>query len=334
MKFLFLTISIFICLSCFSQDRHRIVFYNVENLFDTHDDIDKKDEEFTPGGYKHWNNARYNHKLLSLARALKIAGGSTYPLLIGMAEVENRGVLMDLLTKTSISSVNYAILHKESPDLRGIDVALLYDRTYFTIIDSAFYNVYLSKKQTTRDILYAKGILFNIDTINIFVCHFPSRRGGSKTSNWKREKVASIIRKHVDSLRMNNKNAKILIMGDFNCSIASEELKPLNILHFAGKKYIKGELYDTAEWLLNKPYGSYKYKDYWEVIDHIVVSSSLLNKSDSYYLSPKMGICMDRTLLSSDNSHFGKYPTPTYRGRLYKGGPSDHLPVYLDVIIK
>ena len=335
MKSLFLMISIVLCLSCFAQDRHRIVFYNVENLFDTHDEIGKNDEDFTPRGIKHWNAARYNNKLLSLARALRIAGGDTYPLVIGMAEVENRRVLSDLICKTSLSSINYSIVHKESPDFRGIDVALLYNTSYFTLIDSAFYTVPLSKTTTTRDILYAKGVLFNTDTVNFFVCHFPSRRGGSKKSAWKRKKAASILRSHIDSLR--NKNAKIIIMGDLNCNIESEELLPLGMID--SRNLDKEGLYDTSEWLSNKSYGTYKYKDYWEVIDHIIVSSSLLrklkeDKSTSFYLSNKMKVCMNKYLLSSDLVHFGKYPTPTYRGRLYKGGPSDHLPVYLDLFIK
>ena len=167
------------------QDCYRIIFYNVENLFDTRDDPDTYDEEFTPAGQRHWTRERYNRKLQNLSRALVAAAGDALPLLVGLAEVENRQVLVDLTTKTVLANASYSIIHVDSPDPRGIDVALLHAKD-FRALDSRTLPVHLGQDARSRDILYCKGVLQESDTLHLFVCHFPSMIGGARQSVWKR----------------------------------------------------------------------------------------------------------------------------------------------------
>jgi hypothetical protein len=195
---------------------HRIVFYNVENLFDTSDDPDTSDEEFTPTGSRHWTRERYHRKLRHLSSAILTAGGDSLPLLVGLAEVENRRVLIDLAHKTSLAAGNYGIIHADSPDPRGIDVALLYRPSLFRPLTTSFLPVHLSGTTPTRDILYCKGLLRNADTLHLFVCHFPSMLGGERSSEWKRLSAATVARHLIDSLHSATSHPAIILMGDLN----------------------------------------------------------------------------------------------------------------------
>ena len=183
--FLKTCIEIFLlCVSCVSYAqmgmRERVVFYNTENLFDTRNDTLTVDDDFTPRGKQHWNRERYTRKLLNISKVLNGLGAGKFPLLIGLSEVENRNVVSDLVNKTVLADGNYGIVHTDSPDTRGIDVALLYRKDSFWLLHNAFFPVHLKSGETTRDILYCEGILAPNDTLHVFVCHFPSMRGGEK----------------------------------------------------------------------------------------------------------------------------------------------------------
>ena len=324
---------IFCCLESvvLGQQTERIVFYNVENLFDTKDDPLKQDDEFTPKGKKHWTNVRYMTKLRCLADAVKVAGGTKLPLVLGMAEVENRKVLDDLISKTLLIEGNYEIVHQDGPDNRGIDVALLFCQNKIQLLASHFYPIYFSEDTTikTRDVLYAK-MLYHVDTLHFFVCHFPSMVGGEKQSEWKREKVATLVREKVDSLFQLNVEAKILIMGDLNGKANTWTQREILKSKKIGRVLKSGELYNPGYYLLKEnAIGTYRYRGNWQTIDHIIVSSGLLTDKIGCQVERRIQICSDAFLLEEDKSHFGYKPCPTFRGMRYVGGSSDHLPIYI-----
>lgn len=314
-----------------AQETHRIMFYNVENLFDTSDDPLTRDDEFTPPGAKHWTKARYITKLQKLAEAVKGVGGKELPLVIGLAEVENRKVLEDFTGKTILADGNYGIVHQDSPDARGIDVALLYRQKKMEVLESAFLRIPFPEDTTirTRDILYAK-ILFREDTLHFFVCHFPSMIGGEKQSEWRRQRAALVVRQKVDSLFAVNPQAGILIMGDLNGKANTPAQQVLGTKN-SDKKIRTTELYNTGYYLLKKNYGSYRYKGNWQTIDHIIVSGSLINGKAGCTVERRLTVYSSPFLLEEDKTYFGYKPCPTYRGPRYIGGTSDHLPVYIEV---
>ena len=316
-----------------AQENYRVVFYNVENLFDTSNDALTQDDEFTPRGKMHWTKDRYVKKLRSLAQVVDSVGGGTWPLMVGVAEVENRRVLNDLTRKTRLARGKYGIVHQDSPDGRGIDVALLYRKECMKVLSEEFLRVTSPGNAAikTRDVLYAKGVVGGRDTLHVFVCHFPSMRGGEKQSEWKRERAAAVVRAKVDSLFYVNSDAAIIIMGDLNGKANTPAHKILCPL--AGSRdYRSGELYNPGYYLLNASYGSYRYRGKWQTIDHIIVSGSLLNGQSALRATPKTEVYSASFLLEADEKYFGYKPFPTYRGPRYVGGFSDHLPIYIEMV--
>lgn len=313
-----------------AQESYRIMFYNVENLFDTRDDSLTLDNEFTFKGKKHWSTFRYRSKLKKLAEVVDSVGAGKWPLAIGMAEVENRWVLEDLTGKTVLADGHYGIVHQDSPDRRGIDVALLYRKDLLKMVNTEFLRIPFPENRSirTRDILYAKGMLGE-DTIHFFVCHFPSMLGGERQSEWKRERAAAVLRHKVDSLFAVNPAAGILVMGDLNGKANTAAQKVLGTGD-ADKKIREGKLYHTGRYLLGQNYGSYRYRGKWETIDHIIVSGGLLKQS-VYRAERRMKVYRASFLLEEEKGYFGFKPFPTYRGMRYVGGYSDHLPVFIDL---
>ena len=311
--------------------RERVVFYNTENLFDTRNDTLTADDDFTPRGKQHWNRERYTRKLLHISKVLDNLGEGKFPLLIGLCEVENRDVVADLANKTVLADANYGIVHADSPDARGIEVALLYRKDSFRLSRNAFFPVHLKNGETTRDILYCEGIWGCEDTLHIFVCHFPSMRGGEAKSEWKRVEAASVVKQKVDSIQGICSRAMILIMGDLNGRANTLAQKILKIQNPESGAIQSENLYNTGYYLLGKPYGSYRYKGEWQTLDHIIVSGNLLNGKANLQSSRRMGIYDADFLLEEERGAFGVRPKPTYRGPRYVGGYSDHLPVFIDL---
>lgn len=340
MRKIFLLIFICFSVSILAQkDTLRIVSYNVENLFDCKHDTLKNDYEFLPEGDKHWTADKYKQKLANIARVITSIGGWKSPVLVGLIEVENEKTLIDLTQYSPLSNLNYKFIHAESHDRRGIDVALLYQPKQFSPIKKSFYRIDFpdNPKSKTRDILYTAGILANGDTLHVFVNHFPSRLGGEKESEAKRIYVASVLRAKVDSIRSKNQIANILIMGDFNdyptnTSIAKTlgANKPHPSLIYSNQLY--NLFYRFEE---EGKIGSNKYKGDWGMLDQIIVSGSMLLKINRVFTREKMSyICQEPFLLEDDKKDLGKKPFRTYNGKKYQGGYSDHLPVYIDIIIK
>lgn len=328
----------FICLWGLSgfaegQQHYRIVSYNVENLFDIQDDPDTRDEDFTPFGRLHWNQEKYTDKLLKLAEVVKAVGEGEFPVFIGLCEVENRRVLEDLTQKTGLTEGGYGIVHRDSPDARGIDVAFLYRKALFRVIDEEFLPIPFAPEEEvfTRDILYVSGILEQ-DTLHFMVCHFPSMSGGEAGSEWKRKRAAAVVKEKVGELQSKNPEAAIVIMGDLNGKADRPAQTVVLDTKDSGTEHIQsGHLYNTGYYLLNQGYGSYKYKGTWQTIDHIIVSGALLNGNHVLQTDPKLQVFNPRFLLEEDKTYYGFKPFRTYLGPRYHGGYSDHLPIYLDL---
>lgn len=321
------------CLSgATAQERCRVMFYNVENLFDTSDDPHTTDNEFTPTGKKQWTKARYTDKLRKIAEVIDSIGQGDLPVIVGLAEVENRWVLEDLIGKTVLADGNYGYVHRDSPDPRGIDVAMLYRKDYFQVTGAEFLRPAFPENPRirTRDVLFASGVLGG-DTLHFFVCHFPSMIGGEQQSEWRRVRVAETVRRKTDSLLALNPRAAIVVMGDLNGQANTQAQKALGS-YCSDRRGAVGRLYNTGCYLLKKNYGSYRYKGNWQTLDHLIVSGGLLDGRSVWKADRRMEVYRAPFLLEEDKAHFGFKPRPTYRGPRYIGGYSDHLPVYCDFV--
>ena len=316
----------------------RVAFYNVENLFDTEDDPITNDDEFTPTGAKGWNYKRYQQKLTNIYKVLRALGGWDMPEIIGFCEIENRRVLNDLLRKTPFTKLNYGIVHQDSPDKRGIDVGLIYDKTKVEVLEEAFLPVVFpfAPESTTREILYAKVLVLKRDTLHVFVNHWPSRWGGQAQSEPRRMIAAQVIRTKVDSLLSQNPETNLLIMGDLNDE--PHDRSVVEGLRAKGEKnkLQDGELFNyMVELGKNWRFGSHKYQSHWGIIDQIIVSQSLLdaNKPEGKLRADASGahIFTARFILEEDRQYLGLKPFRTYAGPRFIDGFSDHLPVYLDL---
>ena len=332
---LILTLSLLLCVSCISaQETFRVMFYNVENLFDTLDDPDKQDEEFTPEGSRHWTNKRYYKKQNNLAKVITSVGEWGSPALIGMCEVENDKVLKDLTAYSPLKKSQYRYIITESEDARGIDVALLYQRDRFKYLqhDCIRLDFPNNPEKKTRDILHVAGQIITGDTLDVFVCHFPSRRGGELESEPDRLHAASIVREKVDSLTITRKKANILIMGDFNDEPTNKSM--LTTMNVKGELN-ESDLYNLFYSVSKKSrIGSYKFREQWNFLDQMIVSGNLLEQDNTFHVLPETATIFQKAfLLTDDVTNGGKRPKKTFHGYKYEGGHSDHLPIFVDFMI-
>jgi exonuclease III len=310
-----------------------IAFYNIENLFDTENDSLINDEEFLPEGSNKWTTERYNEKLNNMADVISQIGTEyvpTGPSIIGLSEIENRKVLEDLIATDKLKNLNYQIIHFDSPDERGVDVALLYQPTYFTVFNSKAIFTDLGEDDMTRDILLVSGI-FNGDTLHVFVNHWPSRSGGEKRSAPKRQISAETARVHIDSLQAINPQAKIILMGDLNDNPTDKSIT--EYLKATGEKEeaVNGILYNPMTEKYKKGVGSNAYRDTWSLFDNLMVSEGLLGEDKSDYKFFKAIIFSENFLIQKDGKYKG-YPFRTFSGSTYQSGYSDHFPVYMYLI--
>lgn len=316
----------------------RFVFYNVENLFDMIDDPIKKDDDFLPWGMMGWKSERYHLKLRQIYKVMVNIGGWELPEMIGYCEIENRFVLEEILKKTPLGKGNYGIIHEESPDARGIDVGFMYRRDAFIPIthEAIAINFPDNPDYKTRDLLYIQGVVNQKDTLNIFVCHFPSKRGGAIASEPRRVFVAEILRNKVDEIKKANPNANIVITGDFNDEPNSKPI--LEALNAKGDwdNLKEGELFNFMYNLkVKQGLGTYKFQGFWNMIDQFIVSQVMLNPTNNVYLKKTSAqIYSQDWLLMDDDDAPGKKPFRTYSGSRYQGGYSDHLPIFLDMYFK
>ena len=287
---------------------------NCENLFDYHHDEGKDDTEYLPEATRHWTKKRYWQKLNNIAQELLSCSDDGIPDMIALCEVENDSVLHDLTSRSLLRNAGYEYLMTNSPDLRGIDVALLYSPYTFAPIRSYSIRVTpVEQMRPTRDILYACGQTVSGDTLHVFVVHFPSRFGGEKYSRPFRQAAADRLCQSIDSIQTVTSEPKILIAGDFNDGDESLIIKQI-------------EQHDirnlTKEASAPKGvHGTYRYKGQWESIDHILGSPSISNKVGAAFIhAPEF-------LLEEEKRYGGYRPRRTYNGPRYQPGYSDHLPL-------
>ena len=301
----------------YAQRPRVVAFYNVENMMDTCDTPNFRDEDMLPLSDKEWNGERYRAKLSSIACVMgDIAQSYDYPSLMGLAEIETRGVLGDLICQQSLLGRNYAICHYDSPDARGIDVALLYRRDMFQVEEN--FVVKANVDFPTRDILAVKGELCG-EKVFVVVAHLPSRIRGEKFTAANREACCRQIREMVDSLAQADPQRGVIVMGDMN-----DEPRNSSIARYLKAQTNRNRLMATD---LYNPFakcrGSSVYEGRWNCYDQIIVSNHFLD--DQGMRLQGRGEVFKRDYLLDKNRH----PLPTYRGVDYLGGVSDHLPVLI-----
>lgn len=305
-------------------------WYNVENLFDTINDPHTADNEFTPDGTKKWNTERYHKKLKDIANVIFSADTNIAPTFIGLAEVENYSVLKDLLSQQKFKNANYKIVHYETSDPRGIDVALIYDADIFKPIEQKQIPIIDNNgtKVHTREILFVKGIIGK-DTLCLFLNHWKSRSGGVAKTEYKRILAAKILRHNIDSILKINPDANIICMGDFNDTPFN---KSINTVLNASTDSVfdsPAELFNLNAYLSKKGIGTYSYKNKWYMLDNIIVSQNLLDLKNEIYAEETAKVLKNKLDSYYNPKANDTIPNKTYGGKTYFGGVSDHFPIYL-----
>ena len=322
--------------SCSSQKEmlrkeYTVLSYNVENLFDTVDDPKVPDEEFLPESEKKWTNERYQKKLDDLAKVISEVNALETPEIVGLIEVENRSVLEDLIRTGALKDQPYAIIHEESPDYRGIDVALIYRKDAFTEIMHEILPVVFPDDTAfkTRDILYVSGKVRN-KTVHVFVNHWPSRIGGDAKTEPKRVLAASVLKRKVDQLLALDPKAHIIIMGDMNDEPVNKSLQQI----------LGAQSPDSGEKLVNLMFpddvaglGTYFYSGNWNMLDNLVVSGEMITGKNVRIENQKGDIYSSPWMIFT-NKNGAQTPNRTYVGPKYVGGVSDHFPVYFKMIVR
>lgn len=328
--------------SLFGQDQYRIAaigFYNLENLFDLENDTTINDEDFLPTGSYLWNAEKYKEKMNHMARVISELAVEKTPdgvAILGVAEVENRKVLEDLVKEPQIASRNYQIVHYDSPDERGIDVGLLYNPKYFKVTASKKLPVIIygedKERNFTRDVLLVSGV-FDGEPIHVMVNHWPSRSGGEKVSEPWRVAAARVCKKACDSLLQQDPNAKFVVMGDLNDDPVNNSVR--EVLH--GKKdkeeVRKGDTFNPFYNLYKKGLGTLAYRDAWSLFDQIILSPAWIQPEVGGYQYFQANVHGPNYMRQQSGQYKG-YPFRTYVGATYEGGYSDHFPTYFYLVKK
>jgi len=308
-----------------NHSAYTIAFYNLENLFDTIDDPNTLDDDFTPNGRKKWFHKRYKKKIKKLGNVIAQLGTEKSfhgPAIIGVVEVENQQVLEDLVETKNLKGEHYGIVHYDSPDERGIDVALLYKKELFELLDSETFPLYLNgrngERDYTRDVLLVTGNL-NGELIHVLVNHWPSRRTGNGETADKRIKAAQLNTHIIDKIYSENENAKIIIMGDFNDNPTSKSVK---------QHLVSSQFYNPMERLISRGKGTLNHDSTWHLFDQIIFSKNFFEIEENKH-SFKYAEVYDKHFLKEWNGKYKGNPFRTYIGKWYQGGFSDHFPVYV-----
>ncbi len=316
-----------------------VAFYNVENLFDTINDPNKNDEASPIMEMKGDRGKVYKDKIKKLASVIAQIGkdkSNTSPAIIGVAEVENRKVLEDLVNSDELKSKRYSIIHYESPDRRGIDVALLYQQRYFKPVHHESFdpNIYSDgRKVYTRNQLLVSGYLDD-EMIHVIVNHWPSRRGGEAKSRPLREKAAYQNTKIIEKIKETDENPKVLILGDFNDDPINSSFKKVLKTKANKKDVEEGDIYNPYERMFKKGYNTGGYRDNISMFDQILITSPLVDKGDKDFSDYKMfrAAVFNKSFLTNSKGQYKGYPFRSFSFGSYTGGYSDHYPVYMYLI--
>ena len=337
--FLFFAIS----LTVYAQTKpYKIVFYNLENFFDTVNDPEVLDDEFTPEGPKKWTQDKYDKKLHNMERVFfDIAAiNKDYPVVIGVSEVENRNVLEDIVAAPKLAPANYRIVHHDSPEARGVDVAFFYRADVFKLEGEKAIRTIIPSLPNfkTRDILTMWGKIDGEDFL-FMVGHWPSRLGGKEASEYKRiavgEQMPTAIRSIADSVKQIRPDVKVVLMGDFNDDPTDPSITQGMGAKLKVKELQKGDYYAPYASMLKAGYGTLAYGDAWNIFDNIVVTENLVNDTTDKLKIQKApgskfyGNIFKRHYMVQKEGQYKGYPLRTYVGNNFQGGYSDHFPVYI-----
>ncbi len=317
-----------------AQTHFKAAFWNVENLFDTTDAAHVQDEDFTPAGKYQWNEDRLNKKLEDLARVIHDMDRDNDLAILGLAEIENKSILNRLnhdFIKRGLRPV-----HKESPDERGIDCALLYDPDQVTLIATNFIPIFLAGNEKTRDIIesqFQAKTSRSAGTLYVFVNHWPSRWGGQKKTDPLRRTTARTLRTRIDEILLKDTKADILILGDFNDYPEDPSLSQVLRARPASPQLYPGDLINTTWSLGQDPdAGTVMYRGKWTVLDQIIISSAMTDKHDYEWEFNSTHTLTMEYLFEKEGKYEG-WPFRMYRGGEYQGGYSDHLPVICSILV-
>lgn len=329
-------LNLLFCFQLSAQNKNKlcIAFYNQENLFDTIDTPNKNDDEFLPQGTYKWNTVKYQNKLANMSKVITAMNGGNGPDFLGLCEVENDIALKDLSMELKKNKLEYEIVWFDSPDERGIDNALLFQKNAGKLIKSAMYKIDTNGigGDNTRGILLADFLLSNKSRLIILVNHWPSRREGEKESEYKRLFVAQRVKFICDSIQKKDPNCALVVMGDFNdypnnLSIfdimrAKKEIADVNALDF----------YNPMNGLLDKGMGSYKHKGEWNFLDQFLLNKNLIKGNTKLqYEANSASTFKEEWMLETEEKYKGS-PKRTFGGKKYLNGYSDHLPIYMYLI--
>ena len=327
--------SVYLSFSSLSQEISNevtILFYNVENLFDIIDNPQTEDDNYTPRGDLHWTTSKLNNKLLNISKVVLSAAGYNVPDIFALCEVENRYVLDKLLEKTPLKTVPYKIIHKESPDHRGTEIAFFYHAEHFYPLEYEYFPLKSKNDEIikTREILYVSGILNELDTLHFFVNHWPSRYSGILETKTERNIAATLLHKKIDELNKKYNSPKIVILGDFNDNPSDESISKILVAQPVKDTILSNDLYNLSFDWQHEETGTLKYQSQWFFFDQIIVSGSLLNANSGYFTTPQNATKIDTPFLfERDEKYGGLKPKRTYYGFTFNDGFSDHLPVML-----
>ena len=305
------------------KNNYALVFYNVENLFDTIDDPITNDNEFLPNAKKHWSTRKYKRKLKNIASVIHRIHSDTnhIPFIVGLAEVENRSVLQDLINQDELRDYNFDYVHFDSRDARGIDVSLLFNKSLIKILLSKTFPIDIQQNdllEPTRDILYVKG-LFHNNPIHVLVNHWPSRREGVKETAFKRLHLSQKLNSIVKTIYEEDSKANIIVMGDFNDNPRNDSLQNL---------VLNNNLFNpfTKLWSWNS--GTLIHKRKWYLFDQILLSK---NFKTSHFFKFSSAAIFNPSFIQVQKGKFKGTPKRSYAGDKHLAGYSDHFPVYVSM---
>lgn len=308
-------------------ERLTLAFYNIENLFDIEDDPYTNDEDYLPNSAKRWTSKRYHNKLLKIGLVISKIGAEDSvapPALVGLAEVENQQVVEDLINSPYLKNIPYGMVHYDSMDERGIDVALLYHKDLFELTSSETFSVYLEndhgERDYTRDILLVEGLLKGTPTF-ILVNHWSSRREGDEETEPKRLIASEKVLEIIERIRSDNPEAHIVVMGDFNDNPNDLSITTLET---------KAKLFNPFKTVWSERKGSLNHDFQWDLFDQILLSSVFLT-SESSRLRYDFADVFNHEFVTQYHGKYKGQPFRTYVGKRYMGGYSDHFPVYVEL---
>lgn len=309
-----------------------VAFYNLENLFDTINNNGKYDLEFSPAGARQWDGRKYWLKINNLARAIsemKTRHTPLGPAIIGVSEIENRSVLMDLVKADAIKDWDLKVVHHDSPDRRGVDVGLLYNPKLFKVLGVSNHTLRIADQPDfrTRDQMCVLGLLGG-QKVAVIVNHWPSRLGGAERSSYLREAAASLSKEIADSLWRIDPNTGVIIMGDLNDDPFDKSCaKVLNARKEKKEVAAPHGFYNPFWGILDKGIGSLAYKGGWNLFDQIIISGNLLgNPANPHALKFSDAKVLNFNFLRDTEGNRRGYPLRTYSAGAFLGGYSDHFP--------